>query len=467
VSSLDLARWQFGIVTVYHFLFVPLTIGLSVLVAIMQTRWHRTGDVRWLKMTKFWGKLFLINFALGIVTGLVQEFQFGMNWSDYSRYVGDIFGAPLAMEGLLAFFLESTFIGLWIFGWDRLPPRVHLACIWIASIGISLSAYFILAANSWMQHPVGFRINEEAGRAELTSIWAVLSNPTVLAAWPHTIAGGFVVGGIFVGSVSAWSMRRGRDTDAFRSTAKLGFVTALVATAVVSVSGHAFAQVMTEQQPMKMAAAEALWETEDSAGFSLFAVGDIENGRNHINLQIPGALSFLATNSFDGQVRGINDLQAEYEATYGPGDYRPVIGITYWTFRLMIGFGVLAGAVALAWVWALRRGRTPTNRWLLRAGIWALPLPFLANSMGWIFTEMGRQPWTVFGVLFTADSDSPTVQAWQVATSLGTYTVVYAVLAVVEVALILKYVRAGLPDVAAPADAAPDDEAERPLAFSY
>jgi cytochrome d ubiquinol oxidase subunit I len=467
VSSLDLARWQFGIVTVYHFLFVPLTIGLSVLVACMQTRWHRTGDVRWLRMTKFWGKLFLINFALGIVTGIVQEFQFGMNWSDYSRYVGDVFGAPLAMEGLLAFFLESTFIGLWIFGWDRLPPRVHLACIWIASIGISLSAYFILAANSWMQHPVGYRIDEEAGRAELTSIWAVLTNPTVLVAWPHTIAGGFLVGGIFVGSISVWSMRRGRDVDAFRSTAKLGFVTALIATVVVSVSGHAFAQVMTEQQPMKMAAAEALWETEEGAGFSLFAVGDIENGRNHINLQIPGALSFLATNSFDGQVRGINDLQAEYQATYGPGDYRPVVGITYWTFRLMIAFGMLAGAVALGWVWALRRGRTPTNRWLLRAGVWALPLPFLANSMGWIFTEMGRQPWTVFGVLFTADSDSPTVQAWQVATSLGTYTIVYAVLAVVEVALILKYVRAGLPDVGPPTDETPDDEVERPLAFSY
>jgi cytochrome d ubiquinol oxidase subunit I len=262
-------------------------------------------------------------------------------------------------------------------------------------------------------------------------------------------------------------MRRGRDVDAFRSTAKLGFVTALIATVVVSVSGHAFAQVMTEQQPMKMAAAEALWETEEGAGFSLFAVGDIENGRNHINLQIPGALSFLATNSFDGQVRGINDLQAEYQATYGPGDYRPVVGITYWTFRLMIAFGMLAGAVALGWVWALRRGRTPTNRWLLRAGIWALPLPFLANSMGWIFTEMGRQPWTVFGVLFTADSDSPTVQAWQVATSLGTYTIVYAVLAVVEVALILKYVRAGLPDVGPPTDETPDDEVERPLAFSY
>jgi cytochrome bd ubiquinol oxidase subunit I len=466
VSSLDLARWQFAIVTIYHFLFVPLTIGLSVLVAIMQTRWHRSGDERWLRMTKFWGKLFLINFALGIVTGIVQEFQFGMNWSDYSRYVGDVFGAPLAMEALLAFFLESTFIGLWIFGWDRLPKRVHLACIWLAAIGINLSAYFILAANSWMQHPVGYRINEESGRAELTSIWAVLSNPTVLAAWPHTIAGGFLVGGIFVGAISVWSMRRGRDVDTFRRTARMGFVTALVATAVVSVSGHAFAQIMTEQQPMKMAAAEALWETETGAGFSLFAVGDIENGRNHVNLQIPMGLSFLATNSLDGEVRGINDIQAEYERTYGAGDYTPMVGVTYWSFRLMIGFGMLAGLIALVWTWALRGGRTPTNPWLYRIGFWALPLPFLANTTGWIFTEVGRQPWTVFGVLFTADADSPTVSAWQVATSLGIYTVIYAVLAVIEVRLLVKYVRAGLPEIS-PAPDADDDEAERPLAFAY
>lgn len=466
MSSLDLARWQFAIVTIYHFLFVPLTIGLSVLVAVMQTRWHRSGDERWLRMTKFWGKLFLINFALGIVTGIVQEFQFGMNWSDYSRYVGDVFGAPLAMEALLAFFLESTFIGLWIFGWDRLPKRVHLACIWLAAIGINLSAYFILAANSWMQHPVGYRINEESGRAELTSIWAVLSNPTVLAAWPHTIAGGFLVGGIFVGAVSVWSMRRGRDVDSFRRTARMGFVTALVATAVVSVSGHAFAQIMTEQQPMKMAAAEALWETENGAGFSLFAVGDVENGRNHVNLQIPRGLSFLATNSFDGQVRGINDIQAEYERTYGAGDYTPMVGVTYWSFRLMIGFGMLAGLIALVWTWALRGGRTPTNPWLYRVGFWALPLPFLANTMGWIFTEVGRQPWTVFGVLFTADADSPTVAAWQVGTSLGIYTVIYAVLALIEVRLLVKYVRAGLPEVS-PAPDADDDEAERPLAFAY
>ena len=466
MSSLDLARWQFGIVTVYHYLFVPLTIGLSVLVALMQTKWHRSGDERWLRMTKFWGKLFLINFALGVVTGIVQEFQFGMNWSDYSRYVGDVFGAPLAMEGLLAFFLESTFLGLWIFGWDRLPKRVHLACIWIAAFGVNLSAYFILAANSWMQHPVGYVIDAESGRAELTSIWAVLTNSTLLAAYPHTIAGGFLVAGTFVGAISVWSMRKGAHRDAFRATARLGFATAVIATVVVSASGHVTAQIMTEQQPMKMAAAEALWETESSAGFSVFAVGDIRNGRNHVNLQIPRGLSLLSTNSLDGQVKGINDLQREYEQTYGAGDYTPVVGVAYWSFRLMIGFGLLAGLVAVAWLWWTRRGRTPTNRWAYVLGFWSLGLPFAANAMGWVFTEMGRQPWTVFGVLETADSDSPTVAAWQVATSLGTYTVIYAVLAVVEVRLIVQYVRAGLPEVA-PAPADDDRDSERPLAFAY
>jgi cytochrome d ubiquinol oxidase subunit I len=466
MSSLDLARWQFGIVTVYHFVFVPLTLGLSVLVAVMQTAWHRTGNERWLRLTKFWGKLFLINFAMGIVTGLVQEFQFGMNWSDYSRYVGDVFGAPLAMEGLLAFFLESTFLGLWIFGWDRLPARVHLACIWLAAIGINISAYFVLAANSWMQHPVGYRINAESGRAELTSIWEVLTNSTVLAAFPHTIAGGFLTAGIFVGAISVWSLRRGKDLEAFRTSARLGFVTALAATAVVSVSGHATGQIMTEQQPMKMAAAEALWETETKAGLSLFAIGDVDEGRNRFDVQVPRLLSFMATNTLDGEVRGMNDLQREYEQTYGPGDYKPIPWVTYWTFRLMIGCGLLAGLISVLWLWAGRRGRLPENRLLRTAAVWALPLPFLGNAMGWIFTEVGRQPWTVFGVLRTSDSDSPTIAAWQVATSLSTYVLLYTVLAVISVRLVVKYVRLGLPDVPAEQDA--DDDAEqRPLVFSY
>src|SRR5690242_5556841 len=255
----DIARWQFGIITVYHFLFVPVTIGLSAIVAVFQTQWLRRGDPDYLRLTKFFGKLFLINFAIGVVTGIVQEFQFGMNWSAYSRFVGDIFGAPLAIEGLLAFFLESTFLGLWIFGWDRLPRKVHLATIWIASIGTMLSAYFILAANSWMQHPVGYQVNQAAGRAELKSIGQVLTNTTTLVTFPHTISACFLTAGAVLLAVSAWHLKRRHQPEVFRPGLKLGAWVVLISAIAVFVSGDAQARVMTEQQPMKMAAAEALW----------------------------------------------------------------------------------------------------------------------------------------------------------------------------------------------------------------
>ncbi|TQS20463.1 cytochrome ubiquinol oxidase subunit I [Microbispora sp. KK1-11] len=462
MDVLDLSRWQFGITTVYHFLFVPLTIGLSVLVAGFQTAWHRTGNAAYLRMTKFWGRLFLINFAMGVVTGIVQEFQFGMNWSAYSRFVGDVFGAPLAMEGLMAFFLESTFLGLWIFGWDRLPPKVHLATIWLAAIGTNISAYFILAANSWMQHPVGYRLNPVTGRAELTDIWAVLTNSTTLAAFPHVIFGAFVTAGAFVIGVSAWQLARRREVDLFRASARAALVVTLVASAGVMLTGHWQAQIMTKQQPMKMAAAEALWEDESSAGFSIFAVGDVENGRNHLNIQIPYGLSLLSTNTLDGKVEGINDIQARYEKTYGPGDYRPVVGLAYWSFRLMIGFGALAGLLALAGLWLTRRRRLPGNPWFYRIGVLGIGLPFLANTLGWIFTEMGRQPWTVFGVMRTAAAVSPGSDVGEVATTLVGFTLVYAVLAVIEVRLLLKFIRKG-PE---PEDAVHQDEPALP-ALSY
>ncbi|MET8051149.1 cytochrome ubiquinol oxidase subunit I [Streptosporangium sp. NPDC005286] len=451
MDVLDLSRWQFGITTVYHFLFVPLTIGLSVLVAGFQTAWHRTGNPTYLRMTKFWGRLFLINFAMGVVTGIVQEFQFGMNWSDYSRFVGDVFGAPLAMEGLMAFFLESTFLGLWIFGWERLSPRVHLATIWIAAIGTNLSAYFILAANSWMQHPVGYRLNPQTGRAELTDIWAVLTNSTTLVTFPHVLFGAFIAAGTFVAGVSAWQLLRKRHVELFRTSARVAMAVTLVASVGGAASGHWQAQIMTEQQPMKMAAAEALWEDETSAGFSLFAVGDVENGRNHINLQIPYGLSLLSTNTLDGRVEGINDIQARYEAIYGPGDYRPVVGLAYWSFRLMIGFGVLAALLALAGLWLTRRRRLPAGPWFHRIAIAGIALPFLANSLGWIFTEMGRQPWTVFGLMRTAAAVSPGVDVTEVAITLVGFTLLYAVLAAIEVRLLLKFIRLG-----------PEDETEKP-----
>src|SRR6266542_6295862 len=276
MDAIDLARWQFGITTVYHFLFVPITIGLSALVAGLHTAWYRTGNVKYRRMTQFWGKLFLINFAMGVVTGIVQEFQFGMNWSDYSRFVGDIFGAPLAIEGLLAFFLESTFLGLWIFGWDRLPKKLHLATIWLASIGTLLSAYFILAANSWMQHPVGYAVNSDRGRAELHSIWAVLSNSTTLVTFPHTITACFLTAGAFVLAISAWHLRRRHQQDVFRPSLRLGAWVVLIAGVGVLVTGDMQARIMTEQQPMKMAAAEALYNTAKPASFSVFTIGSLD-----------------------------------------------------------------------------------------------------------------------------------------------------------------------------------------------
>ncbi len=465
--NLDLARWQFAIVTVYHFLFVPLTIGLSVLVALMQTAWVRTGNERYLRMTKFWGKLFLINFAMGVVTGIVQEFQFGMNWSDYSRYVGDVFGAPLAIEGLLAFFLESTFLGLWIFGWDRLPKRVHLATIWLASTGTILSAYFILAANSWMQNPVGSVVNAERGRAELVDIGAMLTSSTAVGAFLHTITACFVTAGIFVVAISAWHLARGQHADVMRPSMRLALVTVLVGSLGVVVSGDLQARLMTEQQPMKMAAAEALYDTVAPASFSLFTIGSLDGSQELFSLRVPKVLSFMATGSFEGEVEGVNQLQAAAEQTYGPGNYTPNIPVTYWMFRLMIGFGMLAALLSVAGLWfTRRRARRPVPRWFHRAALLALVTPFAANSAGWIFTEMGRQPWAVYGVLRTADGVSPSVGAGTVLLSLIVLTLLYGVLAVIDGVLMVRYAQAGPPPPAVPADV-DDDDAPRPLAVAY
>jgi cytochrome d ubiquinol oxidase subunit I len=466
VDALDLARWQFGITTVYHFIFVPITIGMSALVAGLQTAWVRTGKPEYLRATKFWGKLFLINFAMGVVTGIVQEFQFGMNWSAYSRFVGDIFGAPLAIEGLLAFFLESTFLGLWIFGWDRLPKRVHLATIWLASIGTMLSAYFILAANSWMQHPVGYRLNPQTGRAELTDFPAVLTNSTAIVTFAHTITACFLTAGAFMLAVSAWHLRRRSQDDVFRPALRLAAWVVLIAGIGVFVSGDIQARVMTEQQPMKMAAAEALYDTASPGSFSLFTVGTLDGREEVASVRIPSLLSLMATGSVNGEVEGINDLQRAYAQRYGEGDYVPYVPVTYWSFRLMIGFGALAMLIAAVALWATRKGRTPKWRLLWWAAGATVVMPLLANSFGWIFTEMGRQPWSVFGVLRTEDSVSPSVGAGSVATSLIVLTLLYGVLAVVELALLVRYARVGAPELA-PAGDDDDESADRPLAFAY
>src|SRR4051812_8684730 len=482
MNVVDISRWQFGITTVYHFIFVPLTIGLAPLVAIMQTAWVATGNTAWYRLTKFFGKLFLINFAIGVATGIVQEFQFGMNWSDYSRFVGDIFGAPLAIEGLLAFFLESTFLGLWIFGWDKLPRKLHCACIWIVHVGTLLSAYFILAANSWMQHPVGYKYNPDTGRAELENFGEVLTNPTQLVTFPHTITACYLTGGAFVTRVALFLfLRRSTpegDRSMYRGAVKVGAWVMIVAGVGVAISGDAQGKVMTDQQPMKMAAAEALYDTEQPASFSLFTIGSLSGDQEKFAIKVPGLLSFLATGSFDGKVEGINDLRTKYEATYGkdpgatyynPSGYVPYIPVTYWAFRLMIGLGLLAAAIGALLLLLLRRDRTALGgRW--RWAALALPLlPVAGNSFGWIFTEMGRQPWLVFGVLTTPSGVSPSVSAGQVWTSLISFTALYGVLAVIEVGLILKYVRAGADSFVEPPDPSLTDrgDPDAELTFAY
>lgn len=467
MEALDLARWQFGITTVYHFFFVPITIGLSFLVAGLQTAWWRTGHEKYLRLTKFFGKLFLINFALGVATGIVQEFQFGMNWSDYSRFVGDIFGAPLAIEGLLAFFLESTFLGLWIFGWGKLKPGVHLATIWIAAIGTLLSSYFILAANSFMQNPVGFSFNAEKGRAELEDFGAVLTNKVALITVPHTIFACFMVGGAFMAGIAMWHVirRPEHDLEAFLTAIRLGAVTLFVAGLGVVVTGDIQGKIMTDVQPMKMAAAEGLYETEKPAPFSILTIGTLDGSEEVYKLEVPKLLSYLGTGDINAEVKGINDLQSEYEQAYGPGDYSPNIPITYWTFRAMITVGGLAMLAALAMLWSIRRGRVPSSRWMLRTAIVLPFLPLIGNSFGWIFTEMGRQPWAVFGVMPTAAGVSPGTTTAEVLTSLIAFTLIYGVLAVIEFKLLITYIRAGLP-VIEPAGEA-DDDRDAPLAFAY
>jgi cytochrome d ubiquinol oxidase subunit I len=482
MDLVDIARWQFGIITVYHFLFVPLTIGLTALVAGMETTWLRTRNPEWLRLTRFFGKLLLINFAIGVVTGIVQEFQFGMNWSDYSRFVGDVFGAPLAVEGLLAFFLESTFLGLWIFGWDKLPRGLHAACMWIVHIGTLLSAWFILAANSWMQHPVGYRFNPDTGRAELTDFAAVMFNKVQLVTFPHVILSAYLTAGVFMVGVAGWlyvSKRHVADRGMYRKAVRVGAVVALVSGLAVAISGDAQGKVMTEVQPMKMAAAEGLYETKQScAPFSVFTVGTPDGRQEKFAVTVPCLLSFLATGSFDGRVEGINDLRAQYREQYGqdpgatyysPEAYVPVIPVTYWSFRFMIGLGMGAAAGAALVLWLTRRGRAPQGRWFKALAI-GLPLGALgANSFGWIFTEMGRQPWAVFGLMTTDHAVSPGVSVAEAWISLISLTVLYGVLAVVEVKLLLRTIRAGAEEYAEPPDPTlrGREVDDAPLAFAY
>ena len=492
MSQDTLARWQFGITTVYHFFFVPITIALSILVAVLQTIWVRTGAEKFLQLTKFFGKLFLINFAMGVVTGIVQEFQFGMNWSEYSRFVGDIFGAPLALEALLAFFLESVFLGLWIFGWDRLPKRVHLAMIWLGSIGTVISSIFILLANSWMQNPTGATYDPVLDRAHMTDFLAVITNPVGLITIPHVWSGAFMTAGGLILGIAGWHLTRivrsgkaadDKDVPAFRWAAKFGACVMLVASVCAVVTGHIQGQMMTELQPQKMAAAENLQDTTTCAPFQIVP-----------GMDVPCVVSWMATWDPNASITGLDDVQAQTAAQVASGKpldpsnglqastaarlqqlygqdaanmmWTPMVMPTFWSFRMMLGLGGLGIIVSIVALVALRgKERLPKPSGLWTTMMVAAPLlPLFSNSFGWLLTELGRQPWIVNGVLPTAAAVSPGVTDVEVGLTMVLYTVIYGVLAVVEVGLFLKYIKKGLPQVAEP-EVLTDDDA--PLTFAY
>jgi cytochrome d ubiquinol oxidase subunit I len=452
-TTADLARLQFATTSIYHFLFVPLTLGLAPLVATMQTIWHRTHDDAWLRLTRFFGALLLINFAIGVATGLVQEFQFGMSWSAYSNFVGGVFGAPLAMEGLAAFFLEATFLGLWIFGWDRLPPRVHLATIWIVALGTWVSAYFILVANSWMQHPVGYKL--VGGDAQLTSVGALLSNEFALIAYLHTILAGLVFGSIVMLGISCWHLLRGRNVELFRRAAKLALIVAVPVTLVQLSVGNRFGEAVTSQQSMKIAASEAQWNTCQPCGFSVFQIGGFsaQDPTPSFSITIPRLLSWMGTGSFDGQVKGLNQLQAQESKQYGPGNYMPRVRLMYWSMRVMAMLGVFMFLVAAVGAWLYRRRRLEKARWFLWTAVVTIAAPYVAATFGWILTEMGRQPWIVQGLLKTSQAVSPNLGTATLAVSLGVFVVLYAALGVVDFVLMRRYARLDPPAVGADARA--------------
>ncbi len=436
MDALTLARWQFAITTVYHFFFVPLTLGLSILVAIMETLYVRTGRETYRQMTKFWGKLFAINFAMGVVTGIVQEFQFGMNWSEYSRFMGDIFGAPLAIEALLAFYLESTFLGLWIFGWKKLTKGQHLAAIWLVAIASNLSALWILIANSFMQEPVGYVLRN--GRAEMADFGALVTNPHVLLQYPHVLFSGVTTAAFFVLGISAYHLLKKNPSEVFIRSFRIAAVYGLIGTIMVMGAGHAQGQHMMKTQPIKMAAAEGLWETEQSAGFSLVAAIDESAQTTSAPIRIPGMVSLLAYNNPNAPVEGLKDLQARYEQEYGPGNYIPPVVLNFWGFRIMVGTGTLMAGIALLAVVLLFALKRPMPKLILQALPLAIALPYLANTFGWLLTETGRQPWIVLGLQKLEAAVSPNVTVTDLWISLIGFTLIYGILMLVDIRLLAK-----------------------------
>jgi cytochrome d ubiquinol oxidase subunit I len=452
--TVDLARWQFAFVTINHFFFVPVTIGLAFLTAVLQTTWYRTNRDEYLRLTRFFGTLLVINVAIGVVTGLVQEFQFGMDWGAYSRLVGNVFGAPLAMEGLAAFFLESTFLGLWLFGWDKLPRRVHLATIWAVSLGTVLSAAFIMAANSWMQHPVGYQMVN--GKPVLNDIWALFTNPVFVWGYSKVLLAALVTGTMVMLAVSAWQLRRGqdKDKDLFLRSARLSVVVLVPAILFTMLVGDELGVIEARYQPMKIAAAEAQWTTCQPCSFSLFQIGGGNNDQTPTQIiQIPHLLSLLATNTWNGKVVGMTPLQNQYVKQYGPGYYVPDVFIQYWGMRVMAYLAVVVFLIGAWGLWLIRRKKLATSRVFLWAATWAVVLPFLMNTAGWLLTESGRQPWIVQGIMLTKNGISPSLSTTWIAISLAAFVLVYAVIATIELLLMLKYSKRPLPPPRAGAEA--------------
>lgn len=426
-----LSRLQFAVAIFFHFIFVPLTLGLAVLLAIMETKYVRTGDETYKRMAKFWGKLFLINFALGVVTGITLEFQFGTNWARYSAFVGDIFGSLLAIEATVAFFLESTFVAVWAFGWEKVSKKVHLAAIWLVAIASNLSAVWIILANGFMQNPVGYVMRN--GRAELADFFEVISNPYAWGQFFHTISSSWMLAGFFVLGVSAWHLLRKSNMDFFKKSFKIAAPFTLIFAILVAVAGHQQGMIVAEYQPAKLAAMESYWETKAPAPMYLLTWPDETGKKNMVEaLPIPGFLSFLAHGNFSAEVKGLN--------AFPETDIPPVLP-NFLSFRFMVAMGGLFILLSfLAW---RKRNSLDQPSWLFKALPWAIPLPYITIMAGWALAEIGRQPWIVYGIMRTSDATSLGVPASSVAISLAAFIAVYTVLGLIDIYLLRKYALKG------------------------
>ena len=440
LDPLLLARIQFAATTIFHFFFVPITIGMVFLIAIFESIYVKTGDEHYKRITKFFGHLFLINFAVGVVTGILQEFQFGMNWSEYSSFVGDVFGPSLAVEALLAFYLESTFIGIWIFSWEKINKKLHAMCIWLVSIGTLMSAFWILSANSFMQHPVGVKYVENSvigKKAEMIDFFAIIKNPYLWNQFPHVVTMALTVGAFTIAGIASWKMVRNQEVPMFRKAFKISIVAALIGSTGLFVTGHSQMQYLVREYPMKVAAAEALYEdTGNSAPFSILATIDQKQQKAEHYLEVPGMLSFLAYDKFEGSLKGMKSLQKEMDEKYYPVvgkhiDYTPDVPTIYYSFRVMsYSVGILILMSLLGTIFAFKRTEIK-KRWFLQLMPWTLLVAEVATACGWIMAEMGRQPFLIFGVMATESGVSPNSGA-SVLFSLLVFCVLYTVLGITQ-----------------------------------